>query len=84
MDAEPRDERALPAPMRELALPLNYTNSYIFNGGVIVPQFGDPLDGVAVEIYEALFPDRRVYPVMTREFSLSGGNVHCMTMQQPA
>ena len=65
-------------------LPGSYINFYICNGGVIVPQFGVPSDAAAAEQIQALFPDRRVVPVGSRSILLGGGNIHCITQQQPA
>ena len=30
------------------------------------------------------FPDRKVVQVQSREIVLGGGNIHCITQQQPA
>lgn len=30
-----------------------------------------------------IFPDRHVYGLYAREIVLSGGNIHCMSQQQP-
>jgi agmatine deiminase len=61
----------------------SYINFYIANGGVIVPIFGDPHDQAAVESLQKLFPDRQVVGVAAREILLGGGNIHCITQQQP-
>jgi len=61
----------------------SYLNFYICNGGVVMPVFGDAHDGEARRILEGLFPDRRVVTVPGREIVLGGGNVHCITQQQP-
>jgi len=60
-----------------------YANVLITNGGVIVPVCGDPNDEAAVAAIQALFPDREVVTTPGREIEISGGNVHCITQQQP-
>ena len=49
-----------------------------------MPTFDDPNDAVARARLEAVFPDRKVVTVPGREIVLGGGNVHCITQQQPA
>lgn len=65
-------------------LAASYINFYIANGGVIVPQFDDPHDKLALQKLSELFPDRKVVGVAGREILLGGGNVHCITQQVPA
>lgn len=65
-------------------LATSYVNFLVVNGGVVMPAFGDPYDDVATARLEAVFPDRRVVTVPGREIALGGGNVHCITQQQPA
>jgi agmatine deiminase len=62
----------------------SYVNSYYANHVVVLPTFDDPHDEAAVALYTGLFPDRRVLTVPGREILLGGGNVHCITQQQPA
>ncbi len=64
-------------------LAASYVNFYISNGGVIVPQFGDENDKVAVQVLEDLFPDRKNYPIYARAIIVGGGNIHCITQQIP-
>jgi agmatine deiminase len=61
----------------------SYINYYVANGGVIVPQFHDQHDTAARETIQALFPDRKVVGIYAREILLGGGNIHCITQQQP-
>ena len=61
----------------------SYLNFLIVNGGIVLPVFGDANDDVAREIVAGVFPDRRVVTVPGREIVLGGGNVHCITQQQP-
>jgi agmatine deiminase len=62
----------------------SYLNFLIVNGGVVMPAFGDPRDDEAKRTLERLFPGREVVAVPGREIVLGGGNVHCITQQQPA
>jgi agmatine deiminase len=63
----------------------SYINFYISNGGIVVPAFGDEKDKLAVETLSRVFPDRKVVSVPgAREISLGGGNIHCITQQQPS
>jgi agmatine deiminase len=64
-------------------LAASYVNFYISNGGVIVPQFGDVHDSVAVQILGECFPERKIYPVFARDIIVGGGNIHCITQQIP-
>jgi len=61
----------------------SYINFYFCNGGAIVPTFGDRHDATALETLQKLLPERRVVGVPAREILLGGGNIHCITQQQP-
>ncbi|RYR31681.1 hypothetical protein Ahy_B01g056552 isoform A [Arachis hypogaea] len=67
-------------------LAASYVNFYIANGGIIVPQFGDKKwDDEAVRVLSKAFPDHKVVGIEgSREIVLAGGNIHCITQQQPA
>ncbi len=63
----------------------SYANFYIANGAVIVPLFGDDVhDKMAMDELQKIFPDRKIEGVYAREIILGGGNIHCITQQQPA
>jgi agmatine deiminase len=64
-------------------LPASYINYYVANGGVIVPVFEDPYDDLALDQIRSLHPNREVVGVPAREILLGGGNIHCITQQQP-
>lgn len=64
--------------------PASYMNFLIVNGGVIVPQYGDENDARALTQLQEMFPDRKIVGVQTREVVLGGGNIHCITQQQPS
>lgn len=61
----------------------SYMNFLIVNGGVIVPQYGDENDETALAQIREMFPDREVVGVRTKEVVFGGGNIHCITQQQP-
>ncbi len=61
----------------------SYVNFYFCNDGAIVPTFGDRRDAGALETLQKLLPERRVMGVPAREILLGGGNIHCITQQQP-
>lgn len=62
----------------------SYINFYLCNGAAIVPTFNDPHDEPALDELQRLMPERRVVGVPAREIILGGGNIHCITQQQPA
>ena len=62
----------------------SYINFYIANGGIILPQFKDRHDDEARRKLAALFPDHEIVGLYSREILLGGGNIHCITQQQPA
>ena len=64
-------------------LAASYVNFYIGNGVVLVPQFGDSHDTLALEILGQCFPTRQVIPIPARDILLGGGNIHCITQQVP-
>ena len=61
----------------------SYINFLMVKGGAIVPIFNDPHDKIALEQLQALLPERKVVGVYAREILLGGGNIHCITQQQP-
>jgi agmatine deiminase len=61
----------------------SYVNFYMANNGIVMPLFDDPKDLPAIEAMQKIFPQRKVIGVHTREILLGGGNIHCMTQQQP-
>lgn len=64
---------------------LTYANFYQANGGVIIPAFGDTrTDGAALNLFEKLYPDRKVVQVKIHAIALTGGGIHCVTQQVPS
>jgi len=61
----------------------SYVNFYTCNGGAVVPTFNDRHDQAALDTLQQLMPDRKMVGVFAREILLGGGNIHCITQQQP-
>jgi len=74
--SQPRDS--------SIRLAASYVNFLIVNGGIIAPCFNDRKDGEARAILQRLFPEREIVMLPGREILLGGGNIHCITQQQPA
>jgi len=64
-------------------LAASYVNFYIAGGAIIAPCFGVPTDEPAREILQKNFPNREIIMIPAREILLGGGNIHCITQQQP-
>ncbi|GAB4826374.1 hypothetical protein Ancab_009239 [Ancistrocladus abbreviatus] len=67
-------------------LAASYINFYIANGAIMAPQFGDlKWDSEAVRVLSEAFPGYEIVRIEgAREIVLGGGNIHCITQQQPA
>lgn len=61
----------------------SYANFYIANRHVVFPELDPAQDARAARILQAAFPEREVIGVPAREILLGGGNIHCITQQQP-
>ena len=82
--ADTIDRRAGTIPRRDGELCIaSYLNFLITNGGIIAPQYGDENDKLALEQLKNIFPEYKVVGVYTREIVYGGGNIHCITQQQP-
>ena len=64
-------------------LAASYVNFYIANRHVVMPLLDRRTDRQAKAMLARLFPRRRVVGVPSREILLGGGNIHCITQQQP-
>jgi agmatine deiminase len=64
--------------------PSSYINFYIANKGIVMPSFKDEkADLNAQSIVQSAFPDRKIIAINGIDICLGGGNVHCITQQQP-
>ncbi|CAM9135737.1 unnamed protein product [Chrysoparadoxa australica] len=65
-------------------LAASYVNFYMVNKGVIMPGFGAAEEDLAARrVLAGLCPERAVVQLQTREILLGGGNIHCITKQEP-
>lgn len=74
-------EGTLPREDGEVSI-ASYMNFLIVNGGIIVPQYGDVNDKLALDTIQSWFPDHRAVGVRTEEIAYGGGNIHCITQHQ--
>lgn len=61
----------------------SYINYYVGNEVVLVPNFNDPMDSVANNILQDLYPNREVIGIDCRQLWKDGGALHCVTQQVP-
>lgn len=61
-------------------LTASYINYYETDKAVFVPQFDVPEDKIAVQQFKAIFENREIVPLFTREYILAGGGLHCLTL----
>lgn len=64
-------------------LAASYVNFYIANRAIVMPLLDPRRDPQARAAIARLFPGRKVIGVPSREILLGGGNIHCITQQQP-
>lgn len=61
----------------------SYINFYIGNSVVVFPRLDAAQDDGVQALLAQQFPDREIVGVPAREILLGGGNIHCITQQQP-
>jgi agmatine deiminase len=62
----------------------SYVNFYVSNGGIIAPALNEESDEIAKGILQEAFSSYKIVMVPARDILLGGGNIHCITQQQPA
>ncbi|MBU2581275.1 MAG: agmatine deiminase family protein [Alphaproteobacteria bacterium] len=67
--------------------PASHMNFLIANGVVVVPVYGTPTQGAAIEALAHVFPGRKVVGVpsggLLGSGQAGGGSFHCITQQEP-
>ena len=54
------------------------------NNSIIMPSFNDERSDIkAQQIIQKSMPDRKVVAIKTIDVLMGGGNIHCITQQQP-
>jgi agmatine deiminase len=69
-------------PGRRLAA--SYVNYYQGKDFIILPAFGVKEDALALREMQAIYPDKKIHQINSKEILLGGGNIHCITMQVPS
>ncbi len=87
IDGKPLNIVELPMPQlvecEGQRLPASYANFYIGNTVVLLPFYGGPKDGLAREVLETLFPDRKIIGIDCTDLIWGLGAFHCLTQQVP-
>lgn len=82
------NEEAVARSQRE-PLITSYMNYLVKNGGLIVPQYGDENDELAVQTLQGIYDDvwgadaYTAVGVQSEQIVYGGGNIHCITQQEP-
>ncbi len=81
--------RIIPLPMpnpvvyEETRLPASYANFYIANKAVLVPTFQCAQDAQVLDIFQKLFPTRKIVGIDAVDLVWGLGTIHCSTQQHP-
>ena len=61
-----------------------YTNYYIVNNAVLVPEVDPKLDHFGFKVIENIFPERDVIAIPAFYQAIGGGGPGCITQQLPS
>jgi agmatine deiminase len=78
------DARSRPVLVGDTSIVETYINSYLANGGLVVPTAGGgDDDAAALARLREIVPDREVVGVPVPVIAYGGGGIHCITQQVP-
>jgi agmatine deiminase len=69
----------------------SYLNFLIANGCVLIPRYWKPgmddrireRDSSVLQIFQSVFPDKKIIQLNALAVNLGGGGIHCITMNEP-
>lgn len=70
--------------LRGEELALSYLDYCVLNEAVLVPAFGDEMDGMAASVIASAFPGRKLVQVDVSVLALGGGALRRLTQFEPA
>jgi len=88
LDGRSLDVKVLPMPPAIVRngrrAPASYTQYYLTNRSILVPQFNAPTDAIASDTLARCFPNRKVVGIDCRNIVESRGGLHHLVQQIPA
>ena len=61
----------------------SYINFYFCKNSLLVPKFNVDEYLVFYDIFQSLFPSKKIKMIETSNINYGGGNIHCVTMNMP-
>ena len=61
----------------------SYINYYIMNNAILLPAFGNDLDGEAQSILKKIYKKHEIIQISSRELLIGGGGFHCVLHEIP-
>jgi len=61
----------------------SYINFYFCKNSLLVPKFNVDEDLKVYDIFQSLFPSKKIKMIETSNINYGGGNIHCVTMNMP-
>ena len=61
----------------------SYINFYFCKNSLLIPKFNVEEDLQVYDIFQSLFPSKKIKMIETSNINYGGGNIHCVTMNMP-